>query len=392
MQDQKRDLEESIQRAQKKLQVGMEKWRRLHHQRQTLKHRIATMQPSLLMTPSPTPSPSPMQSTCFAEPALQSVPVSDVKDRFHSPALLRHGTHPRKQSQNTVRHQIVPGSRHSRYNKDRAAPSLKPISAFKHHAIISFSILSKFMTSQEFRSSSHLNLPKLRQAFLMCQTETAQRLRVSTSEICWFLEWPYEALAQQRLCTNISTWSSTCKLTFLVAEIALTIECMFLVMEHELLSSVADPYYKPRKHPILDAAASTLPQRPNLPYAAVLAAHSVRCSVKVFVPVEVALRRVVQPLVQQFSMLLPQRNWLAVCIQLMRVSATLVEVLRSMPNHNPDATYEHATEGEPAEVEQSPFEVCIPTHCLLTFAATCSVSNIQSVTQYCLSFVCHCRI
>jgi hypothetical protein len=211
-----------------------------------------------------------------------------------------------------VRHQTVQGNRRSRHSKNCEEPSFKPISAFKHHVIVSFSTISKYITLPEFKSSSQLNHQELRQAFLTLQSETVQCLNVPASEICWLLEWPYEACAH-RLCSSFSPWSGTCKLSYLVAEVALTIECMFLVMEHEHLSSAADPYYKPHHHPVLDATAAPLPPRPNPPDAAALATASVRCSVKYFVQVEVAMRQILQPLLQKFGVLLPQGKWLAVC-------------------------------------------------------------------------------
>jgi hypothetical protein len=373
MQAQRRDLEGSIKRAQKKLQEGKEKWRRLHHQRQTLKHRVATKQPSLLSTPSP----APMQSSCFAEPATRLVPVGDDKGRFHSPARLRHGSDLKMQSQNMARSQMVPGSRHSRYNEDRAGPSLKPISAFKHHTIVSFSALSKYMTSQELRSSSGSNHQQLRHAFLMCQTETAQRLNAQANEICWFLEWPIEACAQQRLCTSISAWSGTCKLTTLVAEMAFSIESTFLVMEHEHLSSAADPFYTPPKRPVLDAIAPLLPPRPNPPDAAVLAAASLRCNIQDFVPLEVAMRRIIQPMVRQYKVLLPQRNWLSVCIQLLRISETVVDVLQSVPNQDPNETCMHANEAISDHGAQCCFEVRVSMHSLQKLLCTAYFLRIK---------------
>jgi hypothetical protein len=204
-----------------------------------------------------------------------------------------------------VHQQAVQGKRRSRHSKNCEEPSVKPISAFKHHAIVTFLALSKYITLPEFRSSSQLNHQALRQAFLMCQSETAQRLNVPASEICWLLEWPYEACAR-RLCTSFSAWSGTCKLTCLVAETALIIECMFLVMEHEHLSSAADRDYKPPQHPILDATAAPLPARPSPPNAAALAAAYVRCGLKYLVHLDVAFRQILQPLMQKFRGLLPQ--------------------------------------------------------------------------------------
>jgi hypothetical protein len=357
MQTQIKDLEASIQLAQKKLQEGKNRSRHLRHEHQTLKHRISAPQQSILLpTPSPTPSRSPMQSTCFAESAIQPDQVGDIKAHSHSPAQPRQDSDPTKQAHSMVHHQTVQGKRRSRHSKNCEKASFKPISAFKHHAIVSFSALSKHITLPEFRISSQLNHQKLRQAFLMFQSETAQCLNVPASEICWLLEWPYEACAR-RLCSSFSPWSGTCKLTYLVAEMTLTTECMFLVMEHEHLSSAADPDYKPPHHPVMNATAAPLPPRPNPPDAAALAAASLRCSVKDFVRLEVAMRQILQPLIQKFRVLLPQGKWLAVCKQLMCISEMTDDVLGSMPDQDAEDTSVHVTEESPDQVSQCSPEV-----------------------------------
>jgi hypothetical protein len=66
----------------------------------------------------------------------------------------------------------------------------------------------------------------------------------------------------------------------------------------------------------------------------VLAAASLRCNIQDFVPLEVAMRRIIQPLVRQYKVLLPQSKWVAVCIQLLRISKTVVDVLQSVPNQD----------------------------------------------------------
>jgi hypothetical protein len=251
----------------------------------------------------------------------------------------------------------VQGARHSRCFQHCATPSLKQIPAFDHHVVISFSALSKYMTSKELRSSSQSNHQGLRQAFLMCQTETAQRLNVPPSKICWYLEWPYEACAHKRLCTSFSAWSGGCKLSAMVARIALSVECIFLVLEHEHLSSIADPFFKPPKHPILDAIGSPLPPRPELPEAALLATASVRCGVNDLVQMEVALRRILVHLVQQFRGWLPQGKWLAVCKQIIRIAQFAVETLRSTPSHQPQASSMHITDSMSDKVAECCFEV-----------------------------------
>jgi hypothetical protein len=130
----------------------------------------------------------------------------------------------------------------------------------------------------------------------------------------------------------------------MVARILITLESIFLVMEHEHLCTAADPLFKRPKHPAFDSTVLPLPPRPQPPDAAVLAAASVRCGVKELVQMEVALRRILPPLVHKFQGLLPHRVWLSVCIQCMRVAQTAVDAMRLIPRANPQACRMHATE------------------------------------------------
>jgi hypothetical protein len=357
MQTQRSALEAAIERAQRGLQEGKERFRHLHSQCQTLKHRISASEQSMLpSTPAPTPTRTTNQATILAASAIPPEPLHG-KGNDKPPARARQDSDPSKQQKVTLNHQMVQCSGHSRYNQHCIAPSLKPISAFKHQAVISFSSLNKYMTIQECRSSSQFNGQQMRQAILMCQTETAQRLNVPASEICWFVEWPYEACAQKRLCTSFSAWSGGCKLASLVARMAMTLECTFLVLEHELLSGAADPLFKPPKHPVLKATEPPLPPRLQLPKATVLAAAHVRCGVKDIVQLEVAMRRIVLPLVRRFRSLLPWDKWLAPCIQIMRVAQIAIAALRSIPNQKPETSPTHQIGVITEQVDESFSEV-----------------------------------
>jgi hypothetical protein len=359
MQIQRWELEASLTRTRNALQEGKQRWRRLHHERQTLKHRInAPEQSIVLCTPEPVASRSPLQLTCFDESAFQSDPIGHVRADIEVPVLPMRGSALNKQSQSMLQHQMVQGKRHSRYGKQHCAtPSTEPISDFQHHAVTSFSALSKYMTSQEFRTPSQLNHRELRQAFLMCQSETAQRLNMPSSKICWFLMWPCGACGKQQLVTSFSARSGACKLTSLMAEMSLVVECMFLVLEHEHLSSAADPLFKPPKHPVLETTATPLPQRPESPDAALLASTSVFCSVTDRVQVGVAVRRIIEPMVRHFRSLLPLSMWLSVCIQVIRMAESSGQVLRAILRQHPESSQMNAMEAKTNQDAQCCSEV-----------------------------------
>jgi hypothetical protein len=376
MQNQKRELEESLARTRKGIQASWERWRRLHHERQTLTQRISAPQKSIfLSTPVPTPTAtrSSLQALCLAESEMQPDSFEDVTVDIQPAERPTQDSKLSNQSQNTLHNQIVQGSRQSRYNEQCAAPSHKPLSAFKHHAVVSFSALSKYITAQKSRSSSQCNHQELRQAFLMCQTATAQRLQVPASEICWYLEWPYEGRAHQRLCTSYSGWSTPCKLTQVLVQIALVLECVFLVLEHELLSNAADPFFNPSEHPLPEAGPQTLPPRPKPPDPAALAAAFVRCGVHELVQLEAAMRRILLPLVRQFRGLLLRGKWLATCIQSISIGQKVGEILRSIPDQSPQAGDMHAMEASADQVTPCSFEV---SACMLYCMRICQLIHI----------------
>jgi hypothetical protein len=353
MQIHRQELDAATECARKELQARKEWLRHLHHERQTLKHRVdARQQSTLLSASAPTPTRSPLQGPCLAQSGSKLKPVD-----IQPPTQPGQDSDVSTQSQSTLYHQLVQAQRHNRYSQRSTEPSLKPTSAFKHNAIVSFSSLSKYMTTRNLRSFSKINHQEMRQAFFMCQTETAQRMDLPASKICWFIEWPYELGPQQRLCTSFSAWRGACKLSSVGASILMTLESCFLVMEHEQILSAADPFFKPPKHPAIDATAPPLPPRPQPPDAAALAAASVRCGVSGLVQMEVALRKILPPLLRKFKGLLPHRVWLSVCIQLMRVGQIAVDAMRSIPNSNPQGGRMHAKEARTDQDTQCRFEV-----------------------------------
>jgi hypothetical protein len=358
MQKRRRELEVSIDRVRQVLQERKRRWRRLHHESQTLKHRIsAPHQTILLSEQAPTPQRSPLQAARLAGSAIQTDPVGAVKENTQAPVPSRGYWDVRKEPESKAQHQMVKGSRRSTYHQHCAAPSRKAISAFKHHATVSFSILGKYMTSQKLRSSSQCGHQELRRAFLMYQNETAQRLKVPASRICWYLEWPYEVCAHRRLCTSFSAWSGACQLTSMVAQIVMSLESLFLVMEHEHLKNAADPLFKPPKHPILETRAPPHPTRPQLPEPMELATAYLRCSVTDLLQMPVAMRTIFQPLVRQSRCFLPEGKWLTICLQMLHIAQLTVESLRSTTRQKSQASGTHSTEASTNQGAECSFEV-----------------------------------
>lgn len=307
------------------LQAGRERWRHLRMERQTIQHRTVPPPPA-----DPEPSQSCMQSeasiaeasvkACNAEEQVsQSTPSSNIQFRADVAKLCAEEMVLLAQK----------GIQRPANPLQGAMPSQRPISSFKHHASISFAAVSKYMTPQEFRSSCQFNFQELRHAIKDYQHQIAKSLQVPSSDICWFLEWPY-ATVSPALSVSSSVVSPECRLSATTAHIATAMECLFLIMEYEHLASTSIPSFKPPVHPTLDASAPP-PATPTPPDQAVLAAAYMRCGVNQRMHAEAAVRGILQPVLQRYKGLLPREKWLAVCMQSMRVGQAVVDVLRAVP-------------------------------------------------------------
>jgi hypothetical protein len=310
---------------QKDLQAGKERWRGLLLERRTLQHRISAPQPLPVM-PQPALPPrqafSAAESTFWPSNPLHALTEESKRGSWGSGDCRAH----RDSQDMSSDHQMVPKHRPSRYHVHAAPPASSPIPTYKSNAKMSFSALSRYMTPQEFRSSCESNHQELRHGIQAFQTETAQRLGVPISEICWHLEWPLVG-TPQCLCTR-TVFRNASYLSTSVGKIALTLECLFLVLEHEELAHATTPYCNPPVHPTLDKTALSLPPRPQPPDAAALASALARCGFSDFIPVEDALRAILGPLLRKFKGLLPRDKWLAVCMQSMHTLQAVVESLR----------------------------------------------------------------
>jgi hypothetical protein len=345
MQARRKQLDECIARARKDIQESKARWRRLHHQRQALKQRIQASQPLPLLLATPVAHKlSALQAMYLAGTAVHTPdPLSVLKGDSESTEQLRGCRVASIDIANTGSGQVLQSSRNSRYMHHCAAPTTRQASAFKFHASISFSAVIKHMTPQEIQSRQ-FHQQELRHAISAFQTETAQRLGVPASEICWVLEWPYLGRAQQHLCSSFSSWRGACKLSSAVAQIAMTMETLFLVLEYEHLASVTMPSYNRPAHPILDEVPTSYPTSPSPPDAFDLAAISVRCGVSEFIQVEEALRTVMEPLLRKYKELLTRDKWLLVCTKTISIGQEMVEVLRSVPDTPPHAYCDQSAE------------------------------------------------
>jgi hypothetical protein len=147
MQTQKRELETAIEHARKELQEGKARWQRCHYQRQKLKHRVDECQQSILRSTSAlTLKPSPLQGSCLSESEIEPYPIDLKGDTRHPTQPMQPNLS--KRSQSTLHHQLVKAIWRNSCNKRCEPPSPKSVSAFKHHVIISFSALGKYMPSR----------------------------------------------------------------------------------------------------------------------------------------------------------------------------------------------------------------------------------------------------
>lgn len=266
LQAQHRELHDSVQCTKQKIQASREQGRRLRLERHTLLQRCAAASNALHAPPvapaPPSPHPTGIESPCACggeapTPQTPAVCSPDV-DRPHS-----RMERPKETIQNCVQQlhrQIAQRSMHGRDHKP-LSDSQRPMSSYKHHVSMSFADVSKHMTPQEFRSSSRFNFRELRNAVAEYQTDAASQLGSQVSDICWFLEWPYEKI-QPPLSASMSIDTIEGHISGHLGHIAIFLECLFLVMEYEHLASAAMSSYASPEHPTLDESAPP-PLAPN---------------------------------------------------------------------------------------------------------------------------------
>jgi hypothetical protein len=239
----------------------------------------------------------------------------------------------------THAHQLVAAPTHSRGRLQSPGRSQKPISAYMHHARISFSAVNRFMTSGEHWSSSHFRCRELWHAVQLYQADVAQRLQLPVKEICWFLELPFADVSPQ-LSASSSAVSPECRCSVALADVIIRMECFFLIMEHECLASASDACFKPRVHSKVDASVPIL-KLPLSPDPAALADVFLRCGVNQRVHAAPAVRGVLEPLLQKYKALLPRDKWLTVCMQCMGVVGAVADALIALPEHRERAVNGH---------------------------------------------------
>jgi hypothetical protein len=199
----------------------------------------------------------------------------------------------------------------------------KPISAYKHHASISFSAINEFMTSCELWTPNQLKIQEMRQAICSYQNDVAQQIQLPVSDICWFYEWPFVTLSP-RLSASVSLASPECRCSATIGHIALRLECYFLLVEYETLASASVPHFKPAVQPILDVLSAE-PRWPQPPDAAALAHVRMRCGTNQRMHAEPLVRGLLEPLLQRYKRLLPLEKWRAVCMQCRCVAQAVVD-------------------------------------------------------------------
>jgi hypothetical protein len=328
LQEQRQKLEEAVHVTQERLRAGKQAWRHLHMKRRTLQQRLSS--------PSPPPSRPLMHARPgypLARPSVTSfsalsshqsaAKASTQKARLYMPPDEVNRFQSDASRSCTHAHELVTAPMRSRGRLQSPERSQKPISAYMHHAPISFSAINKFMTSGDLRCQ------ELRHAVACYQADVANRLRLPVEEICWFLELPYADVSPQ-LSASTSAASPECRCSVALADVIVKMECFFLIMEYEYFASASDACFKPTVHSKVDELVPTL-MLPRPPDPAALAKVFMRCGVNQRMHAAPAVRGVLEPLLQKYKALLPLDKWLTVCLQCMRVVRAVGDALRAQP-------------------------------------------------------------
>lgn len=374
----RRELEDKLQHTKQQLQASQVQWRRLRMERLSLQLRCSLDAHAEHAPPVP---PRPQQPTCMPTDASASSSRGEAPPP-QTIAVCNLGVAAETQSQmpgpkESVQRCVQEHMQLAQHRTQRGGhhqtkrPSQRPISSYKHHARMSFSDVSKYMTPQEFRSSCRFNFQELRNAIADYQAAVVAQLDTHVSDVCWFLEWPYEGF-ETPLSVSTSIASPECRLSVTAGHIAQAMECLFLIIEYEHLASASVPSYKGPEHPTLEesAAPHTAPSPPD---PGVLAGTYLRCGTNQRVPAERALRALLEPLLERFRVLLPRRKWLAVCMQSMRGVQAVADVLRTATVETGSASERKKPVAGEESAGQHSTEQEVWDHCCFSLCNMCAL-------------------
>jgi hypothetical protein len=143
------------------------------------------------------------------------------------------------------------------------------------------------------------------------QSSIREHLQQPAADVCWFFRWP---CSDFELCYSAGTNSPECSLACSLCFASASIEALFLVLEHEAARALTDPTYRAPQHPSLAALHVCEPPRPR---AEDLKVFCVRTAIDGVCSLDVAVARVLQPILRDQRRRLPRTAWRRACVQCM---------------------------------------------------------------------------
>lgn len=320
---QQRGLQEGLQQKLKELHNARDRLRRLRLQRQTLMQQLKGHDAALGLDSAVQSAKRRQQAVIH--PYDLSEPLRDSPKE--APAAARATVSLSRYQQLVQLQRYRRSSSGEHRTRDPQAAALGPISAFKHHAPISFSSITKDMAVGKLLDACSFHI--LPQAISEYQHRVAHSVCAPESEICWFLECLHSGMSPP-LSLSTSVSSPECRLSASLSQITTSLESLFLILEHEEVSLASSASFNPPVHPCLDPSLPH-PLRPNKPDAAVASEAFVRCGVNQRRAVVDAVNELMKPLLEKYRMLLPRDKWRAACMQGMRVAQLIIDMLRAAP-------------------------------------------------------------
>jgi hypothetical protein len=305
VQREKIEIEGKIADTQHQIRKSTERSRLLRQERHALLHRIskATMDSADTLLPNRARSKP-------ASPPMQDSGASWTRKNETPPFLGRSSCV-----------ELVPTRAGRRKWFDEHGDVPRPISSFLHMAPISFSEIAPFMPPSSMWYTNHHNAVSA--AITQYQEAVCAAIVRSDSEVCWFVQHPFTVAPGVHLSHSSGAGSPECCLTLSLVFPCMSIEALFLNLEHEQLLVASDPAHTRPPHPGLDRALaagdaaydcgkldalSMTPEEQHEPTRV-----SMRVGVNGHAPMRHAVDGALRSTLLKYRPLLPRDLWLATC-------------------------------------------------------------------------------
>jgi hypothetical protein len=178
------------------------------------------------------------------------------------------------------------------------------------------------------------------------------RLAQPSENICWFFEM---SLSKLKLRFSAGGVTPECCLATTLSVTYISIESLFLVLEHEMLLALQNPDAKIPCHPTIIGQSAAVPLQPD---AAKLARLQVRSDIDQCYPMAAAVEEMMLPMLRSYRCRLPDAVWRGICARSLHVLQVAVQSLVKLDSET-HALHAPCSDGGPLSWKSVNSALCI---------------------------------